>query len=292
MQNPEGSGNRKGWKATIVIVVVVIVAIASIFTLLYLSFSSIFGQSNHYTTDANVTPVAGQTSLIVVAGGSSISLNRGTGDFIHVSLSATGRMDLSAQNVFITVEKYNSTVEITLHTPPYSLFLISDGNLYLPPSLNLTYVNLTAQNGNENVFGPVNVTGINASTSNGNIGVYGLTGGYVSASTLNGIVIIESTGLDGASASTTNGNIYLTVSGSIESGNYTMKSSNGNLELTIGPLSRATLNLSAINGKITTSNLSVAISSVTSHSLTGTLNGGGATVIMQTNNGDISVAGS
>ncbi len=287
---PEGSGVAR---TIIVVVVIAIVVAASLFAVFYFTFNSLFAPLDRYSTDASVTPVAGQTALVVIAGNSNINIDQGSGSAIYVNLSVTARMNLTAQNVYISVDTYGTTVKITLHTPTSAIALSSNGNLYLPASMTLNYLNLTTTNGNENIGYPVNASSISMVTSNGNIGVTsnagtaGLSGGDIYASTSNGNININGTEFKGISATTSNGNVLANIHGKIVDGQFTFKSSNGNLGLFLENLSQASFYLSTTNGAVSASNLDILATTSTSHTLIGTLNGGGASINMQTTNGNI-----
>lgn len=303
MESSDGSRRDKSDRmvvtvvVVVVVVIVVIVAAAIISAVFFLTNFNPFSPHNYYSTDTNVTPAIDQNSLAIAAGNCSIDVDLASGNLIYINLTVSARTSLSSQNVYISVDSQSAGVQITLHTPSASSIFSSSGIIYIPASLNLTYLNLTTLNGNENINHPFNLTHLNMATANGNIGITnevgaaGMTGGYVSASTTNGNININGTGFNGISAKTSNGNVHITIPGNIISGNFTISTTNGNLALFLGNMSQASFYLSTVNGGITTSGLNIQITTSSSHTFNGTLNGGGATVNMKTTNGNIAVTG-
>lgn len=295
----EGSRGEKSDHVVIIVVIVVVVVLLAAMILsafFFLSVSNSFGSFNSYSTDTNVTPVAGQTSLELVAGNCNIDVEPGSGNLIYVNLSVTARTSLNSQNVYISVDTQSTGIQITFHTPISFTYLVN-GIVYIPTSMSLNNLNLSTMNGNENVNYPFNVSHLKMNTLNGNIGITseigssGMTGGSILASTTNGNVNINGTGFSGISATTSNGNVHITIQGAITTGNFTMEAINGNLNLFLENTSKASLYLSTTNGGITTAGLNIQTTSSSVHSFTGTLNGGGATVTMTTTNGNIYLYG-
>lgn len=295
------SGSSKPDHTTIIVVVVVVavfLTISIVSAVYLLSVSNVFGSVNTYSTDANVTATAEQTSLFVTGGNCNINIDPGNDSLIHVNLTVTASNSLNSNNVYISVNKLPTEVRITLHTPILSTYA-SNAILHVPTSMNFTYLNLSTMNGNENINYPFTVENLNLTTFNGNIGItsytdtsHGMLGGNIRASTSNGNININGSGFSGVLATTINGNIHITtVPGAITTGNFTLRTINGNLNLYLDNQSKASIELSTTNGGITTSGLSIQATTTTVHNLTGILNGGGANVTMKTTNGNIYLYG-
>lgn len=272
----EGQGGSRGkssaWIIIVVVAVVAVGIIGSIWAASFFLFSeNIFGPPSHFTAQKNVTALTGQTSLEVEAGNSNINVLSGSGDQIMVNLTVFASVSLTSSNVYITVDSFGTTMKIGLHTPSSSVYLSTIGTVFVPSSLNLAYLNV--------------------SSSNGNLETAGVHAGNFNFSTLNGNVNLHEAGYTSTFAKSSNGNVYVTAAQNISGGSITMKTSNGNLFLSIGKSSGAYINLSTVNGGISTTNLNILSTTSTAHSLIGTINGGGATVIMQTSNGNITLTG-
>lgn len=126
------------------------------------------------------------------------------------------------------------------------------------------------------------------SNTNGNIDVRDMTG-EVRLSTTNGRILGKN--LEGtARAETTNGMIDMDFS-AIGTGGISAETTNGRVELTLAKSIKARVNGRVTNGAITTENLSLDTTENSRRRLTGTLNGGGPEIRLETTNGAVNVRG-
>lgn len=95
----------------------------------------------------------------------------------------------------------------------------------------------------------------------------------------------------GFSVQTTNGNIAGTFSSQITSGNYTMLSQNGNVNVNVPSSSSFKLTASLVSGTIQTPNLTLSNQTKTTTQLTATAGTGKANVMLSTVVGDITITG-
>ena len=113
--------------------------------------------------------------------------------------------------------------------------------------------------------------------------------GEVRLSTTNGRILGKN--LEGtARAETTNGMIDMDFS-AIGTGGISAETTNGRVELTLAKSIKARVNGRVTNGAITTENLSLDTTENSRRRLTGTLNGGGPEIRLETTNGAVNVRG-
>jgi hypothetical protein len=120
-------------------------------------------------------------------------------------------------------------------------------------------------------------------SSNGDITINDVEG-YVSVSTSNGNVeVMGTTGLSDVSSS--NGNVKVEVFDFLE--DIEISSSNGNVVIYILPTLNATIDLVTSNGKASVSGVTLDKSLDDDKHITGTLNGGGFKINIQSSNGNV-----
>jgi len=126
------------------------------------------------------------------------------------------------------------------------------------------------------------------SNSNGDMDVRDMTG-ELRLSTTNGR--IRGKNLEGSTrAETTNGVINLDFA-AIGADGISLETTNGKVDVTLPKSAKARVNARVTNGAINADDLPLAISEQSRRRLTGTLNGGGPEVRVETTNGAISLRG-
>lgn len=287
---PDNSYRKRVRIATVIIIVAAVIG-ASLIVIVSLPGISILSPYQEYKTDMTLSPPANSYNISISANDSNIQVYQGSNSSIYVSVTVTGWVKLSGQDVYISKYVTGNTVQLVVNTPRFIFAYTSNAKLYLPSSAMAENMGVDTANGNQNVYGPLNAINMTLSTTNGNIGSLGLNNGTVDASTVNGNINIASTTLSVCDENTVNGNLQLTLSDTVRSGSFSLDSVNGNQDLYLNRLSNTTLSLSTVNGNIAVTNLEVDTSSSTSRSLQGTVNGGGAMVSMKTSNGNIRITG-
>jgi len=131
-------------------------------------------------------------------------------------------------------------------------------------------------------------TVLTLSNTNGNIDVRDMTG-PLRLDTTNGRIMGKN--LEGTTkAETTNGTVDLDFA-AISAGGITADTTNGKVDITLPKNAKARLNARVTNGAISTHNLSLETSESSRKRLTGTLNGGGPEIRVETTNGAVTVRG-
>lgn len=150
---------------------------------------------------------------------------------------------------------------------------------------NETDLTLETTNGEVQVHG---VRGrVEASTTNGDIRVGDVHGG-VTLVTTNGE--IELTGMAGdATARTTNGSVVAEVRGVSPRGGVELTTTNGNVQAYFANDLRATVDAVTTNGRVAIAYPITSRGVMTSKSIRGTINGGGAKISLATTNGNVEV---
>lgn len=150
---------------------------------------------------------------------------------------------------------------------------------------NETSLTLGTSNGEVRVHG---VRGqLEANTTNGDIQVGDVHGG-VALVTTNGE--IELTGIAGdATARTTNGSIVAEVRSVSPSGGIALTTTNGNVQTYFPNDLKATLDAVTTNGRVAIAYPIMSHGMMTSKSIRGTINGGGAKISLATTNGNVEV---
>lgn len=276
--------------ATMIIVVASIVG-ASLIAIVSLPGIGLLSPYQEYHTDLTISPPASSYSISISANDSNIQIYQGGNNSIYVDVTVSGWVRLSNENVYISREVVGDSVNLVVNTPRFFAAFTANAKLYLPSGATAGYLTAKTSNGNENVYGALNAVNMTLSTTNGNIGTSGLSSGRVYASTVNGNIDVTAVNLSSCNENTVNGNLHLTISEILKSGTYSLNSVNGNQDLYINKLSNATLALSTVNGNIAVINLVVETTVSSSHTLEGTMNGGGASVSMKTSNGNLRITG-
>ena len=139
--------------------------------------------------------------------------------------------------------------------------------------------------------GEVRVRGTNgriaSTTTNGDIRVEEIKGNVVLATTNGEVHVTNVSG--GVSARTTNGTIIAQVLKVTAQGEVELETTNGNVEAYFPSDLRATLEASTTNGRVTIAFPIVREGVMTSKSIRGTIQGGGAKISLATTNGNVEV---
>ena len=143
----------------------------------------------------------------------------------------------------------------------------------------------------ETTNGLVRVRGTNgavhATTTNGNIEVAGVSGEVETHSTNGGIEVRGASG--SLTAETTNGAILAEVKALAREGAVSAETTNGSVQLFLPSAVKADLSAETTNGRVSVSFPVSGSEIMTTKSVRGTINGGGAEVSLSTTNGDIDV---
>ncbi len=154
-------------------------------------------------------------------------------------------------------------------------------NYEIKVPIDLLVSEINCSNGNISISG---VTGSpQASTSNGTINIENVNG-MVTAGSSNGDITVKGARSLG-SLESSNGNITADLNFLHE--NVNIQTSNGSINLAILPTLEMTIDASTSNGKISVTNLNLDLTVHENTRLSGTLNGGGNTVQLETSNGSI-----
>ena len=129
--------------------------------------------------------------------------------------------------------------------------------------------------------------GVHATTTNGNIEVAGVSGPVEAHSTNGGIEVRGASG--SLTAETTNGAILAEVKAVDPDGTVSAETTNGNVQVFLPGSVRADLSAETTNGRVSVTFPVAASEVMTTKSVRGTINGGGAEVSLSTTNGDVDV---
>ncbi len=262
------------WIIAIVIIVVIIIGV--LFGLIYqssvvvsaknFSYSPPKNQSGYYTLQ--IANVNGAVTL--VPWGQDTFLINGT-------ITAKG-LGSSPSQVNLVNSTVSGNIIFQAQFPNNAVFLISQTysvkiNVFLPASVRIGKLVVDNVNGLVQASN-LNVTAAGFSAENGDIDFS-----------------CSSCGSGGFSAQTINGNIAGTFSSPITSGNYTMLSQNGNVNVSVPSSSSFKLTASLVSGTIQTPNLMLSNETKTTTQLTATAGTGKANLITSTVVGDITITG-
>ena len=168
---------------------------------------------------------------------------------------------------------------------------VSGSSITLDASLTNAGISINIGGGSRQVKFHVRApkgTRLTFSNTNGNIDVRDMTG-ELRLSTTNGR--IQGKNLEGSTrADTTNGVINLDFS-AIGADGITAETTNGKVEITLAKSIKARVNARVTNGAISTENLPLEASENSRRRLTGTLNGGGPEIRVETTNGAVNLRG-
>lgn len=273
-----------------------IIITASVVAVIFIVFftppgGNLFAPYQVMSTDATISPPASSYNISIGANNSNIELYQGGNNSIYIDLTVSGWIKLSGDNVYITENLTGNSLTVIIHTPKFLASATSDTKVYLPSESYAGYLSLATYNGNENIYGPVKAVNLSLTTSNGNIVSSGIASGSVEASSVNGNINIAASDLASATEDSVNGNLQLTVEAPLKAGTYSLNSVNGNQNIYISRNSNATLSASTVNGNVHVTNLPVNTLMSTSKELQGTVNGGGASILMKATNGNIFITG-
>ncbi len=144
-----------------------------------------------------------------------------------------------------------------------------------------------------NVYVPASIhfDSLQLSTVNGGIRAYSLTATSLAMSTVNGKLDFSCIFCGSAKVSTTNGGVTGSLSSMSGDGTYSLTSVNGNLALTLPASASFKFDAKTVNGSVQTHGLNVSFRDTTTRHLSGTVHGGGATVVLSTVNGSVTIDG-
>lgn len=144
-----------------------------------------------------------------------------------------------------------------------------------------------------NVYVPasVNFSSLQLSTVNGRIKAFSLTATSLTMSTANGSLDFSCVFCGSVKVSTTNGGVAGSLSSMSSGGTYSLASVNGKVALTLPASASFTFDAKTVNGSVQTHGLNVTPIDTATHHLSGKVNGDGATVILSTVNGSITLTG-
>lgn len=148
-----------------------------------------------------------------------------------------------------------------------------------------TVLELESANGQVRVRGTKGAAHVE--TTNGNIEIAGVTGALEIHSTNGGIEVRSASG--SLSAKTTNGAILAELKSVDRNEGVTAETTNGNVRLYLPAAVKADLSAETTNGRVSVSFPVSGKEVMTTKSVRGTMNGGGAEISLSTTNGDISV---
>jgi DUF4097 and DUF4098 domain-containing protein YvlB len=265
-----------------------------------LALAAVPALATEQTFERNLT-VNGRLELSVATGSGNIHLTRGSGSQLHIVghvHSNWGGSDEKVREIASNppIEQTGNIVHVGLrHENLHNISI--DYEIEAPAD---AYLEAGSGSGNVTDDG----VGENAklSTGSGNIHATGLHGGF-SVNTGSGDVYVEQTGAGDVKAETGSGNIELknvngglraqTGSGDIKASGspaaeWKLGTGSGSIELWPGSAG-LTLDASTGSGKITSDREMTVQGSFDRHHLTGKINGGGATVRVETGSGDIRV---
>lgn len=288
--SPGNSARRSITLATIAVVVACAVGL-SLLGLHYFPGITNISTYQSYSTNSTISPPGDGYSITIQANSSNINVRQGSTAGVFIELTVSGWAKLSSKNVFISNVTSGSSLAVLIHTPTVLFAYSATANIYLPASSSASEVTISTQNGNQNVFGPIKATHIALSATNGNLAASGIQAGNFTASAVNGNIDVDGTSIESCTIDTVNGNEKLSISSDILEGTFTLSSVNGNIAMSLGKSSEAFIDISTVNGNIATSNLVISSVNSGAHFLQGTLNNGGADLIIKTTNGNINLTG-
>ena len=228
--------------------------------------------------------VAGNAPLTLHSDYGDITLMNASGGEIKVDASS-GALSLNDIQARAGLNLSSGYGQIDLRTGNAASTNISAGS----GSINLTDLSVTETLIAHSDYGDVSLSGVAAasydlSSNSGVIKVDGASG-FLKAVSSYGNLEVTNANLVNLDLSTESGTV--TFSGSLGEGPHTIHSSYGGIELTIPQTSSLTIDLKTDYGRVR-SDLPVTISGdLTEEHWIGTINGGGASLTVSTNSGDI-----
>jgi Toastrack DUF4097 len=148
-----------------------------------------------------------------------------------------------------------------------------------------TALDVTTPNGQVRIRGTRGA--IRAETTNGNIEIANVQGPLTTHSTNGGIEVRDASG--SLSAETTNGAIVVELKSLDPEGEVSAQTTNGSVRVYLPGAVKADLSAETTNGRVYVSFPVSGKEIMTTKSVRGTINGGGAEISLSTTNGDISV---
>jgi len=255
-------------------------------TLSNLSGSVLGKSSNGSVTAHNISSTGsvvfssdfGKVSLDTVSGG-DVTASSSNGHIVLKNVTASG---------LLKVESEFGGIDI--NTSRTNVLQVKTNN----GQVKLDQLNVTGASTVESDFGTLILTNVKAasydlSTQNGKISLDGAQGPIKAHSDYGDVSVSNA---QNATINLSSNNGAVSFSGSLGAGPHTLKSDFGNIQVTLPAESALSVDLQTGFGKIT-SDFSVVVKGAisTTHSV-GSINGGGATLTINTNNGNITLQSS
>lgn len=267
-------------KRIIAIVIVLVVALASLVGLFFYfaSTSSTVVATKNFSYPEQPAQNPNSTSMSIVNVNGGISMLTWTQASILINGTVTARGLNSAPNNVVLVESNTGgSISFNAQFPNQGGFFNFQNyevsiSIYVPS--NLTF------------------NGVKIGTINGGITVQSISATNLGLVTVNGGITFHCGTCANVTATTTNGSVTGSFTSPIVSGNYKFDSVNGSVSITVPTVSSFRLDARTTNGSVTTSGLTLSnITIQTSTHLIATIGTGGATMIVTTINGSVTVTG-
>lgn len=212
----------------------------------------------------------------------NIQINKWDGDRVvldAVKKTRFGEDELDKVEIIATQDDTKLRIEVK-HAVEWARVSV-DIDIKVPDNVTVDYVRTS--NGNVQISG---VEGdVEASSSNGNV-IVTYVNGYVKASTSNGnIEIRDTTGVQ--DLKTSNGAILAEISGTRDDVDIT--SLNGKITVYLNPAMNIDIKGSVSNGRISTDDLAMNLTTMKEHYIEGKLGDGGNKIFMSVSNGNINL---
>lgn len=247
-------------------------AAASALTACDVVVSSMSAQGKAQDEWSRSYPVSANAVLEIVNGNGQIDVTAGSGGSVEVKAERIARAATDE-----LAQEYLKQVEISEEAGANQVRLETK----VPPRQHRTWAEVRYH-----VVVPPGIS-VRLKNTNGEISVAGVRG-QVRAETTNGGV--KGRELAGAvEATTTNGGVTLEMN-EVAAGGIRAETTNGGVELRIPEASKADIRASVVNGGITLTGLELEGGEKTRRRVEGRLNGGGASVNVETTNGGIRIA--
>jgi DUF4097 and DUF4098 domain-containing protein YvlB len=244
----------------------------------------VLGESNNGTVTGQNISSEGKATFSSDFG--DITLSQVSG--LNVSAtSANGQIDLSKVQASGLFEAHSQFGDISIRDSQAGTAEISSNN----GAIMLEKLNASGKVTVKSDFGDLRLTGVNANsydltTQNGQISLDGARNSIKAHSSFGNITVLDA---QDATIDLSSNNGDVTFSGSLGSGPHRLKSSFGSIELTLPADSALNADLQTDLGGIT-SDFSITISGeIDDQHWVGSINGGGATLTAETNNGNITL---
>jgi len=254
-------------------VIIGLLVVGALFTLIYYSTAQVSSKTFSYSPDGsyNSLSISDVDGLVTITPWSQPSI------LVNGTLTAKG-WGSSLSTIVLTNSTSNGELFLQAKFPTSSGILFSQTftaaiNVYVPSTIRFDSIRVT------NVNGGIQIAGINSTN--------------IATTTINGNISVDCVYCANATATSTNGNVTGTFAVLVDRGNYALTATNDNINFTAPNSSSFQLNATVLNGSVYcyAKYCPNAIPTVGQRTFTTKVNGGGADVVLDSTNGQITIEG-